>query len=95
MSLSEKEHYQLKVLLNYNHVKSHKSKIRDFDACDEFFKLIVLSHIVAAAMELLHITDMEDMQLPPNTFVAEDDWLQDEDVCRDTLYAVSAAIVET
>ena len=46
-------------------------------------------------MELLHLASMEDDQLPPNSHIPDNDWLEDEDVRRDTLYTISSIIVKT
>ena len=51
--------YQLKNLINRRNVKTHPKD--DFQACDDFFVLVVHSHIIAAAMEIL---DNESEQNP-------------------------------
>lgn len=45
-------------------------------------------------MELLNVVNLDDAQLPPNPLIPENDWLEDEDVRRDTLYAISSTIVK-
>lgn len=87
--------YHLKILLNQHKVTFKDSKIKDFNACDDFFKVCVTSHIVAAAMELLNMETIDDAQPSNNALVPEDDWLQDSDIRRDTLYRVSHMIVST
>ena len=85
--------YQLKNLLNHRRVTFNKSKIQDFDACDDFLKLTVSAFIVTAAMELLNMTNMDDA--PTSPLLPEDNWLEDQDVRHDTLNAVSSMIVKT
>ena len=87
--------YHLKILLNQHQVTFNDSKIRDFNACDDFFKVCVTSHIVAAATELLNMATIDDAQPSNNDLIPEDDWLQDPDTRRDTLYRVSHKIVST
>ena len=85
--------YQLKVLLNQKRVQLNKSKIPDFNACDDFFKIAVSSYIITAAMELLNMTEIDAE--PANTNLIPDDaWLKDPDERKDTLYAVSSMIVK-
>ena len=85
--------YHLKILLNQTRVVLNKSKIKDFNACDDFFKLTVSSYVVAAAMKLLNMSTMDAE--PANTSLIPDDaWVQGPDERRDTLYAVSSMIVK-
>ena len=71
-----------------------KSKIQDFNACDDFLKITVKSYIVAAGMKVLNMATMDDE--PDNaSIISGDAWLQDEDTRRDTLYAVASKIVDT
>ena len=80
------------MLLNRSGVTFHKSKIKDFNACDDFFKLIISSYVTTAAMNLLGMDDTESE--PSNgSLVREDDWLQDPDMRKDTLYAVARGVV--
>ena len=84
----------LKVLLNHNRVTFNKCKITDFNACDNFFKVIVSSHIIAAAMELLNMSNVDDE--PANESVLSPDaWLQDDNARKDILYSISSKIVST
>ncbi len=41
-------------------------KIKDFNACDDFAKLIVSSHIITAAMEILKMETMDDEPSNPD-----------------------------
>ena len=84
--------FQLKVWLNHHAVTFHKMKIRDFNACDDFFKLIVSSYITAASMSLLGMDNTED-EPSNNDLVHKDDRLQDPDVRKDILYAVAHCVV--
>jgi hypothetical protein len=77
--------------LNYRWVTFSNTKIKDLDACDEFFKLAVISYILTAAMELLDMTHVDDQ--PSLTVIKEDDWLQAEDG-RDILYALASSVVK-
>ena len=57
--------YHLKVVLNRKAVTFHNNKINDFNACEDFVKLVINSHIVAAAMEILNMSSKDDV--PSNT----------------------------
>ena len=85
--------YHLKVLLNQKRVDLQKSKIKDFNACDDFFKVTVSSYIVAAAMELLNMNTI-DAEPDNVNVIPADAWLKDPDERQDTLYAVSSMIVK-
>lgn len=87
--------YHLKVLLNYKKVNLHKAKIADFNAADDFFKIIVSSHIVTAAMELLHMSSIDDQPIHDCFQLSEDD-LKDQSAEQryDAIYSVSSEIVK-
>ena len=59
---------QLKNLINYRNIKSHPKE--DFRACDDFLKLAVNGHVVAAAMQVLNINSISDIPLN-----CECDWM--------------------
>ena len=83
---------QLKVLLNHKRVTFPNNKITNFDACDDFFKIVLSSHVIAAAMELLNMTSLEDE--PANdSLLPADGWLEDNETRKDLLYAFSSKIV--
>ena len=85
--------YHLKVLLNHKRVKLNNSKIPDFNAADDFFKISVSAHIISAAMQILNMSDIDD-DLGPNDILSNDEWVKDEDDRQDGLYALCSKIVD-
>jgi L1 cell adhesion molecule like protein len=83
---------QLKVMLNHKRVTFPNHKITNFDACDDFFGIVLSSHVTAAAMELLNMTNLEDEPRNESTFPAEG-WLEDSETKKDLLYSFSSKIV--
>lgn len=65
----------------------------DFNACDDFFKLIVICHILSAATTLLKMSNLEDLPKHPKIADGIDTWMQTdserkmilEEVCMDII----------
>ena len=58
----------MKNLINRRNVKTHPKE--DFCACDDFLRLVVTGHVVAAAMQVLNINSTSDTPLN-----CECDWI--------------------
>uniref|UniRef100_A0A1X7TR30 DUF6589 domain-containing protein n=1 Tax=Amphimedon queenslandica TaxID=400682 RepID=A0A1X7TR30_AMPQE len=84
---------QLKILLGHNRVTFSQQKITNFDACDDFFKIVLSSHVVTAAMELLNMKNFEDTPANDELFPAEA-WLEGTETRKDVLYRFSSQIVK-
>lgn len=84
--------YHLKVVLNRKGVTFHNNKIQDFNACEDFVTLVVHSYIVAATIEVLHMSSIDDVPTNPSLF-SELDWTESLDIRKDTLYAIAAEVV--
>jgi L1 cell adhesion molecule like protein len=63
----------------------------DFNACDDFFNLVVECHILAAAMEALIMDNLSDK--PTHHLLNEELWLESDDVRKDVLSCVTDEIV--
>ena len=63
--------YQLRNLISRRNVV--KDPKQDFNACEDFFKLIVIGHILAAVMKELGMTNPDEV--PSADFLQEDSWL--------------------
>lgn len=61
--------------------------------CDDFFKIVLSSYIVTAAMDLLNMTSLEDEPANDNLLPANG-WLEDKERRKDQLYAFSSKIVQ-
>lgn len=71
-------------MLNHKRVKLNNSKIPDFNAADDFFKIIVLAHIISAAMQVLNMSDI-DSDLGSNDVLSNDEWVKEQEERRDGL----------
>ena len=82
--------YQLRNLINRRNVtKEAKS---DVNANEDFLEVSVTGYILAAAMSLLGMTDLDGPPLP--SLVSPDLWMEDVAVRRATLADIASAIVE-
>ena len=67
-----------------------------YNECDDFFKLVVACHIVAAAMKELKMQDMSDV--PTFSGISDEDtidlWMEDEEQRKTLLKCVSDEIVD-
>lgn len=66
-------------------MKSEKPKA-NFDACDKFFKTIVVSHILASAMHFLGMASFDD--LSRSSVLPADVWLMDKEQTKSLLKSV-------
>ena len=80
--------YQLRNLIRRSNV-SKKPK-PNFDACDEFFKTVVVCHI-ASAMHFLGMASFDD--LSRSSVLPADVWLMDKEQRKCLLKSVATAIV--
>lgn len=69
--------------------------MKNFNACDDFFVLVVQSHIVAAAMKMLEMTSVSETPNSPLIPRAYAVWSQPEEQRRDILHTVSTKIVDS
>lgn len=82
----------MKSMLDYRRVTFSDNKIKDFNACDEFFKLTVTSYVVTGVVELLNMNELKDQ---PNSSLIQDTGIyDDDDTRRDTLYLISSTMVK-
>lgn len=83
--------YQLRNATNRTNVKSKPKK--SFNACHDFFELVVHCHIIAAALTYLKMKTIEDIpsaDVIPNPTTA---WMLPDDDRKTQLYAICDAIV--
>ena len=82
--------YQLRNRLNRRNVKKPKA---DFNACNDFIKVIIESHIVVAALKtfkLKHIHDIPDESIITG---ASELWMKTADERRDVLSKLCEMVV--
>ena len=60
----------------------------DFNACDDFFKLIITSHILTAAMTLLKMRSLGDQPKHSDITDGVDTWMQTDTERKAILKAV-------
>ena len=80
--------YQLRNAINRTNISE---SVDDFNACEDFFVLVVRCHIVAAAMQYLSMKYISDA--PSHPLLVQDLWLKSEDERRDTLQGVVMEVV--
>ena len=85
--------YQLRNQLNRSNVVVDPS--RDFNACDDFFHQIVHSHIVAAALKMLRMSNMDDIPSRDALDSPEDVWMLPITERRDALRKVCKQLVDS
>ena len=85
--------YQLRNKFNRKNVKS--DPLKDFNACDDFFVLVVKSHIITITMKALGMNSMEDT--PTNEYLKSADtlWMENEQYREEVLKSVSLSIVDS
>ena len=74
---SGREHstmFQLRNLINRRNMV--KKPIDNANACEDFFDLVVITHILAAAMEFLGMESLEDE--PNQDILPPDVWMHDD-----------------
>ena len=82
--------YQLRNLTDRrNVVKKPKA---DFNACDDFFQLVVICHVLAAAMEVLRMNSITDT--PDEALIPADTWMQTKEDRKSILHATCKSIVD-
>ena len=70
---------------------------KDFNACDDFFQVVVSAHIIAAAMKLLKMKSVNDVPTPFTAVGAKPDevWMLDEEKRKKVLDDVCSEITKT
>ncbi|SMN01813.1 hypothetical protein SPONN_105 [uncultured Candidatus Thioglobus sp.] len=66
----------------------------DFNACDDFFTLIVTTHILSAAMTLLKMSTLEDLPKHPKITDGIDTWMQSASEREAILECVCSDIID-
>ena len=78
--------YQLRNVIGRNNVVT--VPLDDFNACDDFFKLIITSHILTAAMTLLKMSSLGDQPKHSDITDGVDTWMQTDTERKAILKAV-------
>ena len=83
---------QLRNIINRTNVVT-KPKA-NYNSCDDFFQLIVTSHILAAAMEVLNMNDLDDT--PSDAVIPSPDlvWMETDDTRRMLLHDITMKIAQ-
>ena len=91
---SAREHatlYQLKNLINRTHVTKPK---QDFNACDDFFEIVMTAHILAAAMHLFGMENLQDTPRHDSIPSTDTAWMESDDERKQKIEEISMCIVE-
>ena len=80
---------QLRNIINRRNVSAAADK--DFNACDDFFKLVTRAHIIAAAMRYFEMTSVNDF--PKHYLLSESLMFESEETRKDILEMVCKEIV--
>ena len=69
---------------------------KDFNACDDFFQVVVSTHIIAAAMKLLKMKSVNDVPTPFTAVGAKPDevWMLDEEKRKKVLDDVCSEVTK-
>lgn len=89
-TFSAKEHgtsYQLKNLINRTHITKPK---QDFNACDDYFEIVMTGYISAAAMDTLAMDDLDATPAIPSAEIA---WMENDDERKEHVRALSMQVV--
>ena len=92
---SAREHgtlYQLKNVINRTHVTKPKA---NFNACDDFFEIIITGYILGAAMEVLGMKSLDDTPSDVLVQSPETAWMGSNLEREDKLREISMHIVHT
>ena len=71
-----------------------KVPLDDFNACDDFFVLVVKSHILAAAMEMLGMASVNATPSSPLFPNLADKWMDSAEHRKNVLHQISMSIVK-
>ena len=84
--------YQLRNVINRRNVV--KKPIDNFNACDDFFMTVVISHILVVAIKYLKLKSL--LEIPSDDVIpdAENLWMQPKEVRKDVIESTSQKIVE-
>ena len=83
--------YQLKNVVNRTNVKNPKT---NFNACDDFFQIIVTSHILAAAMEVLGMSNLDDTPCEDVLLSPDLIWMDTDEVRKGFLQDITMLIAK-
>ena len=85
--------YQIRNAINRRNVV--QKPLKDFNACEDFFILVVECHILAASMEMMKVKTKEDT--PSTSLIPDgvDTWVRDDEDRRKILEAVCKEVVST
>ncbi len=84
--------YQLRNLISRLNVTA--DSIHHFNECDDFFKLIVSSHIIAVAMEELKMSSMDDIPTISSIEEPEMLWMEIAEERQSVLKSICESIVD-
>ncbi len=84
--------YQLRNVLGRTNVVQRP--LDNFNACDDFFVLVVHAHILAAAMKMLGISDVNEIPSSSPFPGLEVEWMESAESRKKMLHSVSSKIVE-
>ena len=91
---SAREHgtlYQLKNIINHTRVAKPKD---DFNACDDFFEIVITGHILAAAMDMLGMESLQDTPCHESIPSPETAWMESDQQRQKKLQEISMCIVK-
>ena len=83
--------YQLRNRLNHTNVVQKPS--HDFNSCDDFFELIIINHVIAASLNILGMSNIQDV--PSTSLIPEPHmiWMLTNPERKDILNKVSKEVV--
>ena len=80
--------YQLRNLINRRNVSSLCKD--DFNACEDFFELVVSGHVLVAVMNFLGMSSLDGMPSPE--LVSPDIWMLNDEERKSTLMDVATRV---
>ena len=84
--------YQLRNLIIRRNVT--KNVKNDMNACEDFFEVVVVRHVIASAMELLGMSSIDDLPSFTITQSPEDVWMKDNSERKAIVMEVASSIVD-
>ena len=70
-----------------------KIPLDDFNACDNFFVLVAKSHLLAAAMKMLEISDVKEIPTCSLYRDLQDEWMESAEHRKNFLHQISKDLV--
>ena len=71
-----------------------KVPLDNFNACDDFFVLVVKSHILTAAMQMLGMAEVSDIPSSPLFPNLENEWMESAEHRKNILQQISVSVVK-